>query len=62
MCMDVPFDLKSAKLIPQLIGLNKEGLLQLTHQIDLMKDAERSIEIAKGSDVHVKPKRVDMLT
>jgi len=27
-----------------------------------MKDGKRLIEIAKRSDVHVKPKRVDMLT
>jgi hypothetical protein len=27
-----------------------------------MKDGKRSVEVAKGSDVHVKPKRDYMLT
>jgi hypothetical protein len=53
-CMDIPFDLKPAKL-------NEEGLLQSTCQIDLMKDAKRSARVAKGSDVHVKPKGAYML-
>ncbi len=62
MCMDVPFDLISAKLITQPTRSNGEGLLQLTRQVDLMKDGKRSIEVAKGSDVHVKSKGAYMLT
>jgi hypothetical protein len=62
MCMDVPFDLKLAKLITRLIRLNKEGLLQSTRQVDLMKDGRRSTKVAKGSDVHVELKGADMLT
>jgi hypothetical protein len=61
MRMDVSFDLKSAKLVIQLIGLNGEGLLQLTCQIDLIKDDRRSTKVAKGSDVHVEPKGANML-
>ncbi len=62
MCMDVPFDLKSTKLIIQPTRSNGEGLLQLTHQVDFMKDSKRSVEVAKGIDVHVKPKGAYMLT
>jgi len=62
MCMDVPFDLKLAKLITQSTMSNGKGLLQLTHQVDLMKDDKRSVEVTKGSDVHVKPKGAYMLT
>jgi hypothetical protein len=61
MCKDVPFDLELAKLIIQLKKLNGKGLLQLTRQVDLMKDDKKSIEVAKGSDVHVEPKGADML-
>jgi hypothetical protein len=61
MCKDVPFDLELAKSITQLRRLNKKGILQSTHQVDLMKDDRMSVEVAKGSDVHVEPKGVDML-
>ncbi len=61
MCMDVPFDLGLAKSITQLRGLNEKELLQLMHQVDLMKDDKRSIEMAKEGDVHVKSTRADML-
>jgi hypothetical protein len=47
------FDLEPAKSITQLKGLNKEELLQLMHQINLMKDDKRSIEVIKEGDVHV---------
>ncbi len=60
MCMDALFYLKLAKLIFQLIGLNRKGLLQSTCQVNLM-DGRRSTEVAKGNDVHVKPKGIDML-
>jgi len=53
MCKDVPFDLEPAKSIGQLKGLNKEELLQLMHQVNLMKDDKRSIEMAKEVDVNV---------
>ncbi len=59
--MDVFFNLKLAKLIIQLIGLNEQGLLQSTHQVDLMKNGKRLVEVAKGNDVHVESKGVDML-
>jgi hypothetical protein len=62
MCRDVSFDLESAKSIIQLRRLNREELLQLMHQIDLMKDDKRPTEVTKEGDVHVKPTRADMLT
>jgi hypothetical protein len=62
MCRDVSFDLELAKSITQLRRLNREELLQLIHQIDLMKDYKRSIEVTKEGDVHVERTRVDMLT
>jgi hypothetical protein len=62
MSKDVPFDLEPAKSITQSRGFNGEGLLQLTHQVNLMKDDKKLAKVTKGSDVHVKPKRVDMLT
>ncbi len=36
-------------------------MLQSTHQVDLMKDGKRLVEVAKGNDVHVESKGVDML-
>ncbi len=53
MCRDVSFDLELAKSITQLRGLNREELLQLMHQIDLMKDDKRLVEVTKEGDVHV---------
>jgi hypothetical protein len=41
-----------------VIGLNEEGLLQLTCQVDLMKDDRRLAKVAKGSDVHLELKGV----
>jgi hypothetical protein len=54
--------LEAAKSITQSKGLNGEGLLQLTHQVDMMKDDKKLAKVIRGSDVHVKPKKVDMLT
>jgi hypothetical protein len=53
MCRDVSFDLEPTKSITQLRGLNIEELLQLMHQIDLMKDDKRLVEVTKEGDVHV---------
>jgi hypothetical protein len=55
MCKDVLFDLEPTKSISQLRGLNREELLQSMHQVDLMKDDKKSIEVAKEVDVHVEP-------
>ncbi len=62
MCRDVSFDLEPAKLITQLRGLHIEELLQLMHQINLMKDDKRLVEVTKEGDVHIEPTRIDMLT
>jgi len=62
MCRDVSLDLELAKSITQLRGLNREELLQLMHQIDLMKDDKRLVEVTKEGDVHVESTRIDMLT
>jgi uncharacterized protein YjhX (UPF0386 family) len=61
MCKDIPFDLELTQSIAQPKRLNGEGLLQLTCQVDLVKDDTKSAKVAKGNDVHVKPKKVDML-
>jgi hypothetical protein len=42
--------------------LNEKGLLQSTRQVDFMKDDKKLAQVARGSDVHVKPKGTDMLT
>jgi hypothetical protein len=60
-CKDVPFDLKLAKTITQPRRLNKEELLWLIHQIDLMKDRKWSTKVAKEGDVHVELIGADML-
>jgi hypothetical protein len=62
MCRDVSFDLEPTKSITQLRGLNIEELLQLMHQIDLMKDDKRLVEVTKEGDVHVESTWIDMLT
>ncbi len=62
MCKDIPFDLELTKSIAQPKGLNREGLLQLTCQVDLVKDDRKSTKVTKGSDVHVKRKEANMLT
>jgi hypothetical protein len=55
MCRDVSFDLEPTKSITQPRGLNREELLHLMHQIDLMKDDKRLVEVTKEGDVHVEP-------
>ncbi len=62
MCKDVPFDLKLSKSNAQPKGLNEKGLLQFTHQVNLMKDDKKLAKVAKGNDVHVEPKGTNMLT
>jgi hypothetical protein len=62
MCKDVPFDLEPTKSIIQPRRLNRKGLLSSIHQIDLMKNDKKSTEVAKGSDVNVESKGVNMLT
>jgi len=62
MCKDVPFDLELAKSIIQPKRLNRKGLLQSTHQVDLMKYDKKLVEVVKRSDVHFKPKGANMLT
>ncbi len=60
-CKDVPFDLEPTKSIIEPRRLNKEGLLQSTCQVDLMKDDKRLAKVTKGSDVHVEPKGTNLL-
>jgi hypothetical protein len=60
MCKDVLFDLEAAKSIIQPRRLNRKRLLSLTCKVDLMKDDKKSAEVAKGSDVHVESKGVNM--
>jgi hypothetical protein len=55
MCKDISFDFELTKSITQLRKLNIKELLQLMHQVDLMKDDKRLVKVAKEVDVHVKP-------